>query len=254
MPGEIRAFFLYLSFNPFLMKNIAAVLLLCVLSSCNKKNDEAILNLLAQNNKYYSIQLEEYKTELEHQRDDDPRRFDKEYFKTISENFDAIQKLKNKSDYDSIFEKIKALGYENKIGKTIKSIQSDKKVVLKNNLYVNLLNTIHAKKLNSGVSSRTHCGTNEYFKVVKKIENDSVSLDFYTFNNYEIKIDSIKDGSSNIYNYDSNKVYKIWNVKYKPISKNTSCRGKIFFTHPFFDNVFMVQEFDDRKALNQNPF
>ncbi|WP_291131537.1 hypothetical protein [Flavobacterium sp. UBA7682] len=236
------------------MKNSSVLLLLFVLYSCNKSEDKTILDLLVQNNKYYSVQLEEYKLELEQQREDDPRRFDEEYFKSIGENFDAIQKLKNKSDYDTIFEKIKGLGYENKIGKTIKSILSDEKEVLKNNLYVNLLNVIHAKKLNSAISSSTRCGTSEYFKIVKKIENDSVSLDFYTFNNYQINIDSIKDGNVAIYDYKSGKVHKVWNIKYKAISKNTNCRGKIFFTHPYFDNFSMVQEFDDKNALSENPF
>jgi hypothetical protein len=234
------------------MKNLNVILLFCVVCSCTNKTDESIINLLAKNNKFYSIQLEEYKIELQQSRVDSPRMFDEKYFEAISENFDAIQKLQNKSGYDTIFEKIRELAIENKIGKIIKPIVSEHKEVLKNNLYVNLMQAIHAYKLNKPIGLSTHCRMGDRFKISKTIAKDSVTLDFYTSNPYQLNIDYIIDEKDTIYNSicESNKAYKVWSIRYKPKSKNSSCQGKIFFNEFYSNNAIFVQEFDDKKVVN----
>ncbi len=236
------------------MKNIAPFLLLFVLCSCTKTTDKTILNLIAQNNRYYVIQLEEYRLEMKYNKMDDPLHFDDTFCQAIDKSFDGIKKLKSQSDYDTILKKVKGLGYVNKIGETIKSIQSDEPEVLKNNLYVNLSNVIHAKKVSTAMAISTHCKFGDQFKVVKKTEKDSVSLTIYTYNSFQVNVDQITDGKDELSDYTSNREYKVWTIKYKPKSKNTYCTGKIFFGDADYGKVLLVQEFDDRKAMSKNPF
>lgn len=254
MLEEIRAFFIHLNFNPFLMKNIIAVFILLIVVGCDDTKEKTIQDLLVQNNKYYSVQLEEYKLELEQQREDDPAHFDEEYYQTIDSSFAAINKLKSIANYDHTFETIKGLGYELKIDEKIKAIQSDDLEVLKNNLYVNLLNVVHRKRVIASLRQSTHCvlGSN-YFKIVKKNENDSVSLSIYTHNNFQVNIDEISDGDEYL-QYLSNPQNMVWSIKYKPKSKNTHCTGRIFFNDPYYGRILMIQEFDDKNALSENPF
>lgn len=233
------------------MKNIGVLFLILLSFGCSDTKDKALLELIVQNNKYYTIELEEYNLDLYQKGQDMPARFDKEYYQNINNIFIGIKQLKSKAEYNKLFEKVKGLGHKYKIGKSIKSNQSDENEVLKNNLYVNLLNVIHAKKVSSALMQSTHCGGGDFFKIVKKIEKDSVSLDFYTYNNFIVVVDAVSDDNDHL-KFDSNKQFKIWNVKYKPKSKNTHCTGKIFLNDD--GKVLMVQQYDDKNALSENPF
>ncbi len=228
------------------------ILLLVSLSSCN--NNKALDDLIVQNNKHYEIELEEYKLNLEEEAADMPIRFDKDYFNEIDSCFKSIKNLKTQVEYKTTLQKIKELGYSIKIGKSIKEIQSDNLVVLKNNLYVNLLLVVHRKKAITALSETTHCilGSN-FIKVVKKNYRDSIFVDFYTDNDYQVNVDNVTDGDDYL-GWKSVHEHKIWSIKYKPKSKNAHSKGRIFLRDPWYYKMIMVEEFDDKNALDKNPF
>lgn len=245
MLEEIRAFFLHLNFNRFIMKNIVIVLGLLLFISCSDSKEKAVYDLISQNNKYYELTLAEYKTEEKVRESDAPSMYDKEYHDRIFKTMDAIANLKDIKTYDTIFEAVKKLGYEYKVKKIIGPIQSENKEVLKNNLYVNLMNTINAYRLYNPIGVSTHCRFGPYFRVRKVIEKDSVKLDIHAGNPYQLSIDSVKDGHRNTEDYKVNEEYKVWSIRYKPKSKTTGFYGKLFYKEGYYENLLFVQ------ALNE---
>jgi hypothetical protein len=236
------------------MKKLFFSLSLLSLLSCT--NNKAVDGLIVQNNKYFAIQLEEYKLQEKYSQMDSPRNFDQSFHARVLKAIDDIEDLKDGKAYDSIYEAIKQLSYESRIDKMPSPTDSENKEVLKNSLYIQLLNAIRANKLNKPIGLSTHCRLSDRFKIVKTAEKDSVRLDFYTFNPYQLNVDYIMDGGEKIYagGYVSDKGYKVWTVRYMPKSRNTSCHGKIFYKEDGYSDIIFLQEFDDKNALSKFPF
>jgi hypothetical protein len=236
------------------MKKLFFFLSLLSLISCS--NNKTIDDLLVQNNRYFAIQLEEFKLQEKYSQMDNPRNFDQAFHTTVLKAIKDIENLKDVKAYDSIYEAVKKLSYESKMDKMPKPTDSDNKEVLKNSLYIQLLNAIRAYKLNKPIGVSTHCRLSDRFKIVKTAEKDSVRLDFYTFNPYQLNVDYLMDDGEKTYagGYVSDPVYKVWTVRYMPISKNTSCHGKIFYKEDGYSDVIFLQEFDDKNAWSKFPF
>lgn len=213
--------------------------------SCQNTNQKELEVLISQNNRYYELTLAEYKAEEEMRESDSPATYDKEYQAIVFNAIDAIANLRDVKAYDTIFEAVKKISYESKVKKIIDPIQSNDKEVLKNNLYVNLLKAINTYKRHQPFTMGTHCRLSPYFKFRKVIEKDSVKLDIYGANPYQLTIDSVMDGNRYTADYKSNNEYKVWSIRYKPKSKTTSFHGKILYKESGYSSTIYIQDFDE---------
>jgi hypothetical protein len=224
------------------MKKLTFLLSLLALTSCT--NNKAIDELLLQNNKYYELTLEEYELQEKVKESDAPHNYNKEFHQKVFKAIDAIAVLKDRKVYDTLYTAISILNCSSDAGKTVKPIQSDNTEILKNNLYLALMSVIKAYELQRPIGIGTHCMLSEKFKIKKSIENDSVKLKFWTYNPYQLELDAVFDGNKEIHDYKSDQEYVVWSIAYKPKSKESNCKGKIFFRDDYGSDFIMLQEFD----------
>jgi hypothetical protein len=154
-----------------------------------------------------------------------PNFYDSITCKKMNELLNEIDLFKNYSEYELINFKIKKIAKDEELKIKLNSVPNNNKNILKNNLFLNLvtLNKLYFNKKSSTISDITYT---PYIKNTTK--NDTLILNFLYHNSYVITTDSIIDGNNKILNFKNNNKCRIWQVKYKPKSNESTYYGKIF--------------------------
>jgi hypothetical protein len=152
-----------------------------------------------------------------------PFNYDSITCKKITALCTEVSTLKSLTDFKRIRIKMQQLVHDEKLNLKYNPIASNEKTILKNNLYLYLvnINKEYYRKSNA-IYDIT------YIPFVKNtIKNDTILLDFYNHNPYVVTTDSIIENKDRIVAFSSYTKNNIWQIKYPNTSKESTFYGKV---------------------------
>jgi hypothetical protein len=204
------------------MKIITLLLVLFLFFGC-AKNKDGFMKAIEQNNSFLQNEISIYNARLYMKCLEQPFNYDSITCKKMTALYTEVSTLKNYSDFRRIKTKMHQLVHEEKLNLKYDSITSNEQTILKNNLYLYLMNINKAYyRKSNAIYDIT------YIPFVKNtIKNDTVILDFYNHNSFVVTTDSIIDKKDRIVAFSSYIKNNIWQIKYPNTSKESTFYGKV---------------------------